>query len=64
MVALQDYLAQVEAKKLELGMRDTDAETQAMRNRGGNRTTAKRQLLASVERRARAAGLQTVPSFY
>lgn len=64
MLALQDYLAQVEARKLEIGMTETDVDVQAMRNRGGNRTPAKRQLLASVDARARAAGVQRVASFY
>lgn len=64
MVALQDYLAQVEARKLEIGMRDTAADVDALRNRGANRTEAKRCLLASADARARAAGVQRVVSYY
>ncbi|MGI4798336.1 MAG: hypothetical protein ACRYG8_30695 [Janthinobacterium lividum] len=64
MITLQDYLAQVEIRKLEIGMRETDADIQAMRNRGDNRTQVKRALLTSVEARARAAGVTPVVSFY
>ena len=64
MIALQDYLAQVEARKLQVGMRETEADVDALRNCGGNRTEAKRRLLASVDARARAAGVQRVVSYY
>ena len=64
MLALQDYLAQVEARKLEIGMRETDADVDAMRNQGANRTEAKRQLLASVDGRAHETGSRKVVSYY
>ena len=64
MVTLQQHLARVRARKLELGIRDTPAEIEAMRNRGGRRTSGKRILLRRTAARARAAGLQPVPAYF
>ena len=60
MITLRDLLARVEARKAELGMVDTPAATEAMRNKGGQRTEAKRELLRRTAMRARAAGRKPV----
>ena len=64
MVTLRDYLVQIEARKARLGLEDTPALTEAMRNKGANRTPQKRELLRRVEARAKAAGRETVVSYY
>ena len=64
MLTLQDYLAQVEARKAKQGLEDTPAFTEVMRNKGITRTPQKRELLRRVEARARAAGRETVVSYY
>src|SRR5665213_3411354 len=48
-IRLRDYLGQVEARKAALGMADTAADADALRNKGARRTPEKRELL----RRAR-----------
>lgn len=60
MLTLQEYLARVEARKMELGMLDTPETTEAMRNTGGSRTPQKRDLLKAVAARAQKAGREPV----
>ena len=43
---------------------DDDASAETLRNRGLERTPAKRKLLARIEARAKAAGRKPVPSNY
>ncbi len=64
MVKLRDFLAAVEARKASLGVREAPAAIEALRNKGGRRTPAKRDLLRRAEERALAAGRQPVPSYY
>jgi hypothetical protein len=64
MVTLRDFLSDVETRKAKLGMLDTPAGTEAMRNRGTRRTAKKRELLRRAEERARAAGKAPVPAYY
>ena len=64
MVTLQQHLARVRARKLELGIRDTPAEVEAMRNKGGRRTSGKRVLLRRTAMRAMAAGVEPVRAYY
>ena len=64
MVAFQDYLAQVEVRKLEVGMRDTEVDVDALRNHGTNRTTAKRRLAISVDAHVCIAGVRRIVSYY
>ena len=64
MITLRDFLAQVEARKAALGMSDTPAATEVMRNKGARRTSEKRELLRRVEARAVAAGREPVLSYY
>ena len=64
MMTLEQFLSGIKARKAALGMRDTPAEVEAMRNKGGHRTPEKRELLRRVEERARAAGVQPLKSYY
>jgi hypothetical protein len=63
-LVLKDFLAEVEERKRALGIVDTPESIEAMRNKGGQRTPEKRELLRRVEERARAAGLEPVKSYY
>ena len=63
-ISMADFTAQIEARKREIGMVDDSATTEAMRNKGTNRTPQKRVLLARIEERAIAAGRKTVRSYY
>ena len=62
MVTLLDFLA--ERRKLELGLNDTPASIEAMRNKGGQRTDEKHELLRRADARALAAGRNPFPSYY
>jgi type II secretory pathway component PulM len=63
-ISLAKIQQQVSARKAMLGMLDTPAEVEALRNKGGNRTPEKRELLRRVEKRARGAGLKPVTAYY
>ncbi|MGI4939963.1 MAG: hypothetical protein ACRYHQ_05275 [Janthinobacterium lividum] len=64
MITLRDHLAQVAARKAQLGIVETTADTDAMRNKGGQRTLAKRELLRRVDERAQAAGRSPIVAYY
>ncbi len=61
---LREFLAGVEKRKAVLGLSETSAGIDAMRNKGGRRTSAKRELLRRTDKRAKAAGLSPVTSYY
>jgi hypothetical protein len=63
-IRLRDYLGQVEARKAALGMADTAAETDALRNKGARRTPEKRELLGRARARATAAGQPPVRAYF
>jgi hypothetical protein len=63
-IRLEDLLARIEARKKALGMTDTPAEVEALRNSGLNRTPEKRELLRRMEQRAIEAGVKPVPAHY
>lgn len=63
-ISMADFTAQIEARKREIGMVDDASTTEAMRNKGANRTPQKRVLLARIEERAIAAGRKPVRSYY
>lgn len=63
-ITMSDLRARVQAAKCRIGWTDDEAQIAALRNSGQNRTAAKRALLAEIEERARAAGLDPVPSNY
>ncbi|HEY0203760.1 MAG TPA: hypothetical protein VGC15_06405 [Acetobacteraceae bacterium] len=56
-------MADIEARRAALGMKDTPAEVGTMRNKGGRRTPEKRELLRRVEGRSRAAGMEPLKSY-
>ena len=63
-VSLATLRQQTSARKLELGLRDTPAEVEAMRNKGANRTPEKRELLRRAEQRAKLAGVPAVAAYF
>jgi len=63
-ISFATFQQQVMARKVMLNMLDTPAEVEAMRNKGANRTQAKRELLRRVEKRARAAGLEPILAYF
>lgn len=58
------FVAEAENRKRSLGLDESPAAVDAMRNKGGSRTPAKREMLARIDRRARAAGRTPVPAYY
>jgi hypothetical protein len=54
----------VERKKAAIGWIDGDASTDALRNSGVARTPAKREMLARIDSRAKAAGRPPLKSNY
>jgi hypothetical protein len=63
-ISLASLQKQVRARKAALGMNDAPAKIEAMRNKGATRTPAKRELLRRIERRAVAAGLMPIASYF
>lgn len=61
---IDEYLAQVRAKKALLGINDTAEDVDSFRNKGSNRTESKRELLRRVEIRSLRSGLDPVVSYY
>jgi hypothetical protein len=55
---------QVEAKKADIGWIDDAVTTDALRNSGVARTPAKREMLARIETKAKAAGRPPLKSNY
>ena len=64
MVELRALLTAIEARKAQLGIRSTAAETEAMRNKGGSRTLQKRLLLRRIQQRAKAANHNPVAAHF
>lgn len=64
MTDFYEFLAAATARKEALGLTDTPDETEAMRNKGGNRTPEKREFLRRIEERARAAGRVPLKTYY
>jgi hypothetical protein len=54
----------VERKKAAIGWIDDDANTDLLRNSGVARTPAKREMLAGIDSRAKAAGRPPLKSNY
>ena len=63
-MSLDDLLTGIRARKRELGIIDSPASTEAMRNKGVDRTPQKRAALASAEQRAREAGRVAIPAYF
>lgn len=64
MRSLREHLERVAVRKVELGIRETPESVDAMRNKGGQRTDSKRELLRRTEERAQAAGLRSGKSYF
>jgi hypothetical protein len=54
----------VERKKAAIGWIDGDANTDLLRNSGVARTSAKREMLARIDSRAKVAGRPPIKSNY
>lgn len=63
-VTLTDHLERVQRRKAVLGIADTPARSDGLRNKGGSRTPEKRELLARAAARARAAGREPITAYY
>jgi hypothetical protein len=63
-ISMASLRIQTEAKKRSIGWVDSDANTELLRNKGDNRTSEKRELLARIEARSRAAGKIPIRSYY
>ena len=63
-ITLSDLLSGIRERKAALGIVDTPERTESMRNRGTRRTPEKRAMLARIEERARAAGIEPLKAYY
>lgn len=65
-IAITDLRAFVRQRKAELGLDliDSPERTEALRNKGLNRTPEKRELLRRSQDRAIAAGVSPVKSYF
>jgi hypothetical protein len=63
-LTLTELQTRIEARQAELGLRDTPAGAEALRNKGASRTAEKRELLRRVEQRAKAAGRRPPPAHF
>lgn len=61
---LRELQARVRTRKARLGISEDAAAVEAMRNKGGVRTGAKRELLRRAGERARVAGKTPTKSYY
>lgn len=62
-ITLNDLLSRIDEKKRLLGLADTAATTEALRNKGGSRSLEKQELLRRAELRARQAGRDPIISY-
>lgn len=63
-IALSEFLADVSARKVELGFDDGAEAVEARRNKGARRTARKAAILARTQERARAAGREPLVTSY
>jgi len=63
-VTLSDLLSGIRERKAELGIVDTPERTEAMRNKGSQRTPSKRAMLARIEERALAADIAPPKAYF
>lgn len=61
---LSDFLADVSARKAQLGFDEGAEAVEARRNKGARRTARKAALLDRTQERARAAGRETAVISY
>jgi hypothetical protein len=60
--AFDDYVADMEMRKRELGIDEADDAIEALRNKGGGRTPEKKAFLSRIAERAERAGRRPVIS--
>jgi hypothetical protein len=58
------FVSESEQTKRRLGIDESSKAVDAMRNKGGRRSTSKRILPAKAAERARAAGRQPIPAYF
>lgn len=58
------FVAETEAYKQEIGLTETPAATESLRNKGVARSSRKRNMLARMEKRAQSAGRKSLPAHY
>lgn len=63
-ITMTELRERVGAAKRRIGWIDDEATLEALRNSGRNRTPTKRALLSEIDERARAAGVDPIPSKY
>ncbi|MGK7867946.1 hypothetical protein [Falsiroseomonas sp. E2-1-a20] len=63
-ITLDELSAQVEAAIERAGIVYTPEYVDRLRNKGRLRTAEKRELLRTIEERARAAGLEPIKAYY
>ena len=61
---LSEFLSAVRERKAQIGMLDTAATVEDMRNKGAGRTRAKRELLRRIAIRSNAAALPPTLTSY
>ena len=63
-LALSEFLADVSARKAQLGFDEGAEAVEARRNKGGRRTARKVAILARADERTRASGREPVVISY
>jgi hypothetical protein len=63
-ISFADFCAFVAQRKAELGIIDTPERTEALRNKGLDRTPEKRELLRRAQERAIEAGIKPIKSYF
>jgi hypothetical protein len=58
------FVQEAEQRKRELGIVETAEVVEAMRNKGSNRTVAKRDLLGRLQKRAQEADRDAVTAYF
>jgi hypothetical protein len=62
-LTLTGFLAEIERRKLGLAMDESAGAVDALRNKGGSRTPAKRAIIERARDRARRAGVRPQRSY-
>jgi hypothetical protein len=62
-LTLIGFLADIERRKAGLSVDESAGAVDALRNKGGSRTAAKRAILQRAKARARLAGVKPVRSY-
>jgi len=60
----EEYAAQMDLRKVELGIDESPEAIEALRNKGERRTESKRRLLQAALERSLASGLEPVACYF